>query len=545
MSEERIRIAEVRCLNCGAPAEFNIEKQEYVCGYCGGRVGIRDAALQIKGYRKIQSDRLKQSLPSYSLAIAACSSCGASVVFDENEALSSCAFCGQSLVREKYLHFEEFPENVIPFSLTLDEAKERMKAWCDANKNRREAKHLKKRIDEMQGYYLPYEMIKGPVHMTVSRMDSGFPYSCEGFMDHVFINRSKQLDNLLLDGMEPFDIESLNEFDFGYVAGHKVKIMDLPENILAKRISEETEATYRPFVRKTLETNAVEISGNAKDLMRIPVLLPVYFITHGETMAAVNGQSGKVSVRAEKPSHYYFAPWWLKAILATIAIILAVFAGMCLLGMKPNEALFICGLLAIVILVITLCLYSDTQRNKFIVDAGREIFTSGDKTFHRTPEGLVMDETILERKVAQPVYFETINGKSTPVTLKFTTPARVLKMVLLVLVMLFLPVILALLINGFDFEKLELGGSAVWFCIAVPVVPIYLLKFGIVELHERPLIYYKNENGRTVRYKKKLSSDQHLAKIILEALFRPPGCFVTWLCIAVFCFMVYLTAFGF
>ena len=58
-------------------------------------------------------------------------------------------------------------------------------------------------------------------------------------------------------------------------------------------------------------------------------------------------------------------------------------------------------------------------------------------------------------------------------------------MILLSIVALFLPVIVALFLTGFDFQKINLGGSAVWFCIAVPVVPIYLLKFGIVELHDR------------------------------------------------------------
>lgn len=35
-------------------------------------------------------------------------------------------------------------------------------------------------------------------------------------------------------------------------------------------------------------------------------------------MAAVNGRTGKVSVRAIKDSYYYILPWWVKAILATI-----------------------------------------------------------------------------------------------------------------------------------------------------------------------------------------------------------------------------------
>lgn len=35
--------ADVRCPSCGAPARFDIIKQQYLCGYCGGTVGIKEA----------------------------------------------------------------------------------------------------------------------------------------------------------------------------------------------------------------------------------------------------------------------------------------------------------------------------------------------------------------------------------------------------------------------------------------------------------------------------------------------------------------------
>ena len=111
----------------------------------------------------------------------------------------------------------------------------------------------------------------------------------------------------------------------------------------------------------------------------------------------------------------------------------------------------------------------------------------------------------------------------------------------------FLPVIIALLLNGFDFQRLELGGSAVWFCIAVPIVPVYLIKFGIVELYEKPLIYILKENGRKKRYRKKSSFkiDWDIVKMVLRACFVPPASLAVWFGIICFCTICYLTAFGF
>ncbi|MBP5279479.1 MAG: hypothetical protein J6Z03_03265 [Erysipelotrichaceae bacterium] len=541
------RITAIHCPSCGAAAKFDIIHQRYECGYCGGKVKIGEAQKEKQGFRKIRSDVLKDSLKEYRLFDANCDGCGAQIVFEENEALSSCPFCGKSLVRSEYLKTDNIPECVIPFAINEKEAKSLLDKWCKQNQAKPEAKKLLPFIDELKGFYLPYELIEGPLHMEVSRMDGNRTYDCEGFISDEFVNRSSQLDNLLLDGMEPYDLSALTEFDFGYVAGQRVKIADIGDSELEKRVRKESSQTYTPSIRKVLESQAVEVDSDVSSAIRLPALLPVYYICKGELMAAVNGQTGKVSVRAIRPSHYYFLPWWFKAILATIAFSLTVFAALCIFGMSTAEALYITGLLAIFFIIVTLCLYSDTTHNDFAVESGRKIFTSGGETFKRERSQLVLRDEILKRKVVDPVFFEKIEGIWKPVVLKFTTPRRVIRMVLLCFIALFLPVILALFINGFDFAKLNLGGSAVWFCIFVPVVPIYLLKFGIVELHDNPWIYIIEENGKKKRYRKKMEPQvrKDIFKGILKAVFVPPVSLAVWFGIISFFTMVYLTAFGF
>ena len=540
------RITDIHCPQCGAPAAFDIVKQMYVCGYCGGTVGISEAQREKQGFRSMQREKLKDAVKKYQLFSTSCSGCGAEVVFEENEALSECAFCGRSLVRTQYLHSKNIPEYIVPFGITEQEACGRLEEWCRRNKNKREAKMLLPLIHELKGFYLPYEMVRGPVHMRASRMDAERIYRCEGFMEDAFVNCSRQLDNLLLDGMEPFDRKGLTEFDFGYVAGHHVKIPDIGGKDLQQRICREVEGCYTPAIRRTLETKAVKIEASTESAIIMPVLLPVYYICKGDLMAAVNGQTGKVSVRALKESHYYFLPWWLKAIFATIILCGAGFGATYLLGMGLRGSLFITAVLGFFFLVVVFCVYSDTTRNSFSVAAGRKIFTSGTETFRRDRGELVLREEILERKTVPPVFFSRIDGKERPVTLRFTTPGRVIRMLLISITVLFLPVIAALVLNGFDFQKLNLGGSAAWFCIAVPVVPIYILKFGVVELHDRPWIYLLSENGKKKRYKKKpdLKNMGQLVLGFLKVLFIPPVSLAVWFGIFSFFAMVYLTAGG-
>ncbi|MBR4421820.1 MAG: hypothetical protein IKS69_04735 [Erysipelotrichaceae bacterium] len=527
------KINAIYCPNCGAPARFDILTQRYLCGYCGSEVGIDEAIEQKQGFRKIQSEKLQNSVKDFKLFYTTCDGCGARIVFEENEALSTCPFCGKSLVRNEYIRTRNMPECVIPFRITETEAKDKLIKWCQENRLKTEAKELLKEIEELKGFYLPYELVRGPVHLQVSRMDGDRTYYGEGFLDDEFINRSRQLDNLLLDGMEPYDTDDLTEFSFGYVAGHRVKIADINDKALEDRVDKESAENYTPAMRKVLETDAVEVDADASDAIRLPVLLPVYYVCKGELMAAVNGQTGKVSVRALKDSHYYFLPWWLKAIVATIGFSALICAILYLFSKDLMTSLYISGILALFFIIVTLCLYSDTTRNRFAVSSGRKIFTSDDRK--------------TDRKIIDPIFFEKIDGRYQPVILKFTTPLRVLKIALLCFVVLFLPVIIALFVNGFDFKRLQLGGSAVWFCIFVPVVPIYLLKFGIVELHDNPWIYIYDQNNRIHRYRQKikLSTSKHTIKDILAALFVPPLSLAVWFGIISFIVMVYLTAFGF
>ncbi len=542
-------IADVHCPKCGAPAKFDIVRQYYHCAYCGGQVKINEAIASKQGFRSVQQEKIRQSAGQYQLMRANCSGCGAELVFDKNEAITNCAFCGRALVRKDYIASEEIPEMIIPFRITREEAEGLLQEWCGKNAKKPEAKHLQEKIGDLQGFYLPYELIRGPVKCQVSRMDSYRNYHCSGYVDQVFVNCSNQLDNLLLDAMEPFELEDMKVFDFAYAAGQRIKIRDVDSEGLKKRVDQEVSNDYTPVVQKTLETKAVDVNTDPNDTLRMPVLLPVYYLRAGETIAAVNGQTGKISVRAEKESHYYFLPWWLKAVIAAVVIVAVVFAGLMLFGMSRNDSLYVSALLGIVTVIITLCAYSETVRNQFSVESGRKVFTSDGGVMRREGKNLVRSGDKLEKEVTPPVFFEKLDGKVQPVELVFSSLPRRMKTALIAAVVLFFPVILALFVNGFDFGRLELGGSAVWFCIMVPVIPIYILKFSVIELYENPWIYVISEDGSKKRYRGKLdiSKDEakSFVKVALISLIKPPICFAVWFGIACFITMVYLTAFGF
>ena len=538
-------ILSICCQGCGAPAEFDIVRQHYRCQFCGGTVSLEKARTEKMKYRSAIKLRLESDAARFPLMTASCSGCGAKLIFEENEAVTSCAFCGRKLVRETYASTADMPEAIIPFALTKEEAKERLAAWCRKNRRKRESRHLSAKAGELKGYYLPYEMVRGPVSLCVNKTNETEVFRAGGYLEAEFVNCSKQLDNLLLDAMEPYDLSELREFDYAFVAGQKVKISDITSAQAAERMQEEADSGYRVFMEKIWGTKAISLNSHADPVFEVPVLLPVYYINDGVVCAAVNGQTGKVSVRAEKSSLYLELPWWLRALFLFIAACGAVFGIGWLSFGNLRDTLLITGVLSLFYLFLFCFMFEPGLNNSFELIRYRSFFTSGENTFRRIRGELVPRAEVLKRRMSEPVFSESRNGKDVPVTYTFRSAGRILGMVLSGIAAVFLPVILALFINGFDFEKLTLGGSAVWFFITVPTVPVMLIQLGLKELYSNPLIYEITEDGKKKRFRKDgktpLRAFADALKTVLMLCLHPIG----WIVLACLCVMVYLTAFGF
>ncbi len=243
-------ILNISCPSCGSPAKFDIVHQIYRCASCGGKVEIEKARQDKLEFQDNQFKRLKESAKDYSMSTTSCTGCGATLVFEKDEAVSNCTFCGRSLVRKDYVFDEKMPQNIIPFAVTKDEAENILKKWCNENKHKPESKYLMKRIKDLKGYYLPYEMVRGPVRCKVSRAGETGYFQADGYLNDEFVNCSSQMDNRVLDCMEPFNLDNLQEFDFSYVAGQRIKISDIDEKEIDNRLDNETSENYRGGMAK-------------------------------------------------------------------------------------------------------------------------------------------------------------------------------------------------------------------------------------------------------------------------------------------------------
>ena len=94
-------------------------------------------------------------------------------------------------------------------------------------------------------------------------------------------------------------------------------------DVYKRQVFEEVAEEYRPTVERTMQTTGLALYPESEALLRLPAFLPVYFMDCGEVQAAVNGQTGKVSVLAEKETRTY--PWVIEPLLGTLAVMIFIF----------------------------------------------------------------------------------------------------------------------------------------------------------------------------------------------------------------------------
>ena len=508
----------IHCRACGAPAAYDIVRHTYACAYCGSLTGVQQGLAEKKGFRSMKQRELQAQKRHLASVALTCTGCGATVVLPENEVLSSCSFCGRALARADFLETPDFPELIIPFRLTKDEAKQRFAEWCGKNAARPEAGHLKACLSEIQGYYLPYELIRGPVEGTVTRAGTSRKFSCGGFLNGIFVNASSLLDNLTLDGMEPFDVSEIREFEFACLAQQKAKIRDISQEQLDKRVQEEVAADYAPVIARAMETSGIAIRPRTDELLRMPVLLPVYYIRKGKVCAAVNGQTGKVAVRCEKMRKTL--PWWIRPIALTVATFLAVFLAIWYFTRNVPAGAYGSGAFTLVMGLIYYTAFSNAYEGAPVTTLPPRIFTTQGQYIRGGDGALHASDQKITAEPAAPVFFETVRGQRTAVHIRFTTVGRFIRQMALCFGMLFLPIIIAFILNGWDYHGLDLSGAAVWLCIFVPVVPAYYIKMGRIDIYENPCIYTIDNHGH--KHKVKTNSATTTVTDVVKILFTTP-----------------------
>lgn len=343
---EKVDTNTYKCPECGAPMRYDPETSTLLCDYCNRIINLtKENNYEEEDFFKVGIDDLSWQKETQ---VIKCVSCGSENVISKKEMSTTCPFCGSKQVVSYDAIAGIKPSRVIPFKLSLEDAKN-----CYKNIIKRKVfvpnKVKKMYLDlALNGVYIPSWTYDCSTFSTYSgRLGKRYTvvvgsgknrrtetrirwYSIRGTQivdfDDILINSGKSLSQSELNHLSPYQTNDSLEFEEGYLAGFQ-----------AEHYSKDVKSGFAD-AKNTMETRirSAILSGYHYDVVghlnvkthydKVTykyVLLPVWFgilsYHNKKYRFIVNGESGKI--KASYP----------KSVIKILALIFGIVIGVILL----------------------------------------------------------------------------------------------------------------------------------------------------------------------------------------------------------------------
>ena len=307
------------CRNCGAPVLFDPKSQKVICGSCNGAFDPADVKVTVEGTKlrevgKVLSEYIDDEVTEHYLncSVYCCQSCGGEIIVNGTEGTGRCIYCGSSSVVFSRISREKAPELIIPFSITRQEALQKIK---QAFKRHffipKEIRDFKP--DQVRGIYVPYWLVSGRhveadvIQCKVGYGDNTKTLSCGRAgsikLKNLPVDGSRILSDQSSQSLEPFDLTKIKEFHESYLLGFYSNVSDVRYKDLQQAAEVRASLAFQDQVMESIPGHEVKILDSAKDTIinqkeLYYAMFPVWFVTYNyqgkHNTIMVNGQTGKV-----------------------------------------------------------------------------------------------------------------------------------------------------------------------------------------------------------------------------------------------------------
>lgn len=356
-----------KCPNCGGPLTFDPKDQKFHCEYCLNiytEEEVSQYEQKQKEARMAGEESKEEPSPTEDFTFTAqeqladmneaerkavdeaggfsdtadesadntaaidlflCPNCGAEIVTDATTAATYCYYCHNPVVLSGRLSGEFLPNKVLPFAVEKEEAINRFLTWTKKKWFVPKAFFNKDQIDKLTGVYFPYWATDAEVdgamqaNGTVIRIwrigdieyteTKQFAVSRAGklsFKELVKNALSKNTQQKMVEGVQPFPLDKAIDFKSQYLAGFQAEKRDIEYEAIKSQIQSELKDYSEKLLKDTANgyttLTGVRTSASITNEVNNYVLLPVWLVTYRSNDSskkvyyyAMNGQTGKVS----------------------------------------------------------------------------------------------------------------------------------------------------------------------------------------------------------------------------------------------------------
>lgn len=249
-----------------------------------------------------------------------CNNCGAVLQTNADTSATTCSFCGAAMVLSDRLSGSLAPNQIIPFTISKEQAQEAFKKWCKKGLLTPAGFMNADRIKNISGMYVPFWLYdlngRGEIHATCTKVHhytrGGYEYTETSYFDvyrkvdlnynQIPADASEKMDDEMMDKLEPFQYEALKEFNTPYLAGYTAEKYNYTDKDMFPRLETRTKDYVSSYIDGTLigyssthfDHKWIDIRQRKAVYTLMPVWMICYDYEHAEHNFYMNGQTGKI-----------------------------------------------------------------------------------------------------------------------------------------------------------------------------------------------------------------------------------------------------------
>jgi DNA-directed RNA polymerase subunit RPC12/RpoP len=340
------------CPGCGGNMVFDPVTQVLSCPYCDSKQEIEKENRAIIEYDFETAEHSAPTDWGRDKKIIKCKNCGGEVVLDSVETANSCSFCGSSYIVKNDESAGIVPESLIPFKISKKKALEGFTNWIKKRHFAPNALKTNYRNEKMTGVYIPNWTYDSDTYSNYTAEAGHYYYVTEhytengqtktrqvrkvrwsftrgsysNFFNDVLINASKQIDEGLMNRIEPFHLNELIPYDPRFLSGFVAERYSVGLREGWQKAKSSIDSDIRGAIRAQIHADEIRnlrVNTTYSDIKFKHILLPAWIsaYTYKDKVYRylVNGQTGEVQ------GHAPVSPF-------KVALLILFIAALCFLG---------------------------------------------------------------------------------------------------------------------------------------------------------------------------------------------------------------------